>query len=107
MRVAIGGIARDKIPFASISVACVVAGLVTSYFSLVAKPVYCALLIAACLAPMMPSLSANTINRLLFLVVSVGLCLAFTLMNIAFLPIGAAGVALVLTATNKRGPQAP
>ncbi len=105
MRAAIGGIGRDKIVFVAIALVCVVAGLLTSSLAPGAKPVYYALLIAAFIAPMMPSLNANTTSRLIFLVASVGLCLAFTLINIAFLPIGAFGVVLALTAANKRLPQ--
>ncbi len=105
MRAAIVGIGRDKIVFVSIALVCGVAGLLTGSLSLVAKPVYYALLIAAFIAPTMPFLNANMISRLLFLVVSVGLCLAFTLINIAFLPLGAGLVAFALTAANKRRPQ--
>ncbi len=107
MQLSIAKIDREKVVFASISLVCLSAGLVTGMLSLVAKPIYLALLITACLAPAIPLYPTNGLNRAAFLVGAVATCVAVALFNIALLPIAAALILLLIATLSKRKPQAP
>lgn len=95
-------IEAHKIVFCLIAIACLVAGLLTSRLPLAAKPVYSALLIAACLAPVISFYRASNFNRAMLFVCSIIACLALTLINLAYLPISVVLVVLFVTSQNKR-----